>query len=218
MVTGEIYHVMSKSIAGYQIFNTAADYTYLLNALYYFTLQTPPNKFSYFLRKDVVVQQRGFAASVQELAEQEGRSMQIIAYCLMPTHFHILVRQLSDQGISHALRRALNAYTRYFNIKHKRKGPLWMGRFKNVRIENDEQLLHVTRYLHINPVTAGLVAKPEEWPYSSYHEYLNPQSTAHLLTNHEGLLSISPQEYRLFCEDQISYQRELAIIKHQALE
>ena len=70
------------------------------------------------------------------------------------------------------MRRLLNSYTRYFNEKIKRKGPLWEGRFKKVLVNSDEQLLHLTRYVHLNPVSAGIVEKPEDWPCSSYREYI----------------------------------------------
>ena len=66
----------------------------------------------------------------------------------------------------------LNSYSRYFNTKQKRKGPLWEGRFENVLIKTDEQLLHLTRYIHLNPVTAYLVDQAKDWQASSYNEYL----------------------------------------------
>ena len=61
--------------------------------------------------------------------------VEIIAYCIMPTHFHLVVKQLKEDGISFFIQQILNSYSRYFNIKTKRKGPLWEGRFQNVIIE-----------------------------------------------------------------------------------
>jgi putative transposase len=79
----------------------------------------------------------------------------------MPTHIHLVLRQLKDGGISKFMSNILNSYSRYFNIKHNRKGPLWEGRFRKVLVGSDEQLLHLTRYVHLNPVTACLVDKPK---------------------------------------------------------
>jgi putative transposase len=112
----------------------------------------------------------------------------------------------------------LNSYTRYFNTKHKRKGPLWESRFKSVLVETDEQLLHLTRYIHLNPVTAFLVDKPEEWKASSYNEYLLKVSGSDRTCNYDGILDIEPSSYRKFVEDRISYQRELAKIKELLIE
>lgn len=218
IATGEIYHVVNKSIAGFQIFNNTADYNYLLNALRYFSLSEPPYKFSYFLKQDEVVIRQGVDTAIDELLENEERHIQLIAYCIMPTHIHILCRQLADDGLSLLLRKALNAYSRYFNIKYNRKGPLWTGRFKNVPVTNDEQLLHVSRYIHLNPVTSGLVNRPNDWPYSSYLEYVTPNRVGHRRVSYDDIISVRGAEYIKFCEDQAAYQKELAAIKNEALE
>ncbi|PIT98393.1 MAG: hypothetical protein COT71_00925 [Candidatus Andersenbacteria bacterium CG10_big_fil_rev_8_21_14_0_10_54_11] len=218
LVTGSIYHLMSKSIAGYQIFNQPADYQYLIRALRYFSLRTQPSKFSYFLKRDPRVQKEGFEAAVQGLAEEEGSTVQVIAYCIMPTHVHVVTKQLDTDKISSFMNKTLNTYTRYFNIKHNRLGPLWAGRFKNVPVKTTEQLLHVVRYIHLNPTSAALTATPEKWPYSSYREYISPQTSDYPLTHTADLFEMTPEQHKTFTEDQQDYQRELAIIKHQILE
>ena len=76
--------------------------------------------------------------------------MEIICYCLMPNHLHLLLRQLMDGGISKFMSNFANSYTRYFNTKSKRKGPVFEGKFKAKRIETDEQLLHLSRHIHLN--------------------------------------------------------------------
>jgi len=107
---------------------------------------------------------------------EKEKVIHIIAYCLMPTHIHMLLEEVKEDGISIFTNNVLNSYTRYFNTKHKRKGPLWEGPSKKVTIKSDDQLLHLTRYIHLNPVTAYLCNKPEEWPYSSYNEYIKPNT------------------------------------------
>jgi len=136
----------------------------------------------------------------------------------MPTHFHLILKQLKKGGISTFIGNVLNSYSRYFNTKHKRGGPLWEGKFKNVSVETDEQLLHLTRYIHLNPTSAGLVKKPEEWPYSSYLEYLGKIKKINRICSYEDLIDISPLSYKNFVESRILYQRELAKIKHLILE
>ncbi|MDP3997499.1 MAG: transposase [bacterium] len=218
LVSGEVYHLMNKSIAGYRIFNTPAEFDYMLKALRYFSLLDPPNKMSLFMKKDERVLADGFEQVVGDLARIEGRGVQIISYSIMPTHFHILAKQLDNGNISSFMNKILITYTRYFNIKHERKGPLWVGRFNNVLVKTDEQLLHVTRYIHLNSVTAGLCEKAEQWPYSSYSEYVGREKVKYPMTNYDGLVDMTGEEYRQFCEDRAGYQRELAIIKRQAIE
>ena len=136
----------------------------------------------------------------------------------MPTHFHLIVKQLIDKGISNFMNNLQNSYSRYFNTKHKRKGPLWEGRFKSVLVKTDEQLIHLSRYLHLNPVTAHIVKKPEQWTMSSYREYLLTEDLNNKICKFEDILDIKRDTYRKFVEDRISYQRELAEIKNLLLE
>lgn len=218
MVTGEIYHVMNKSIEGYKIFNRPEDYQRMIWLLRYFSLWKPPMKFSFFLERSPDVQRDGFEATVNKLASEEGQLVQIIAYCLMPSHIHVVVKQLQKNGIVNFLRNSLNGYARYFNTKYKRKGTLWMSRFKNVLVDTDEQLLHLTRYIHLNPVTAGIVSSADDWLYSSYKEYVARKSVSHPFTQNDNLFDMTPRKYRAFVEDHADFQRQLAVIKHQILE
>src|SRR4030042_4414876 len=77
-----------------------------------------------------------------------SQEVEILSYCLMPNHFHLLLKQNTVNGISKLLKQLTNAYTFYFNQKYKRVGGLVQGRFKAVKILNDELLLHISRYIH----------------------------------------------------------------------
>ncbi|HOK56166.1 MAG TPA: transposase [bacterium] len=136
----------------------------------------------------------------------------IVSYCIMPTHLHFTLGEEKEGGISKFMANILNSYTRYFNLKHNRKGPLWESRFKYVLIETQEQLLHLTRYHHLNPVVAELVKKPENWKFSSYREYLNYDGGLKIC-EFEELIDMSSSEYKRFVEDNIDYQKEIHKIK-----
>lgn len=215
LVEGEIYHIFSRSIANFKIFNTDSDYLRMLYLIKYFQIQNPPTKFSYFIELKQV-QQFGFFNYFDSITKDQTNTVQIIAYCLMPTHLHFILKQLSPTGISDFMSNVLNSYSRYFNTKYKRKGPLWESKFQNVLIENDDQLLHLTRYLHLNPTTAYLVEKHQDWRYSSYKEYI--EKSDYPFCQYDDLLAIKPKEYRKFVMDRKSYQRELAIIKNQLID
>lgn len=149
---------------------------------------------------------------------QNERLVDIVAYCLMPTHAHFILRQLKDGGISRYMSNLQNSYTRYFNTKYDRYGPLWGGRFKSVLIDSQEYFLHLTCYIHLNPVSAGLVKRPEEWEYSSCREYCGKVSPGEKICSYDELLDMSCEEYRRFVEDRIEDQKELAQIKHLLLD
>ena len=206
-VTGEIYHVFTKSIAGFRIFNDQDEFSRIKEISRYYQQKDLPMKFSRYkqLQEDI-----GTPPGPSYSGE---RIVDIIAYCFMPTHIHLVLKQLEDNAISLYMNNVLNSYTRYFNIRHKRKGPLWEGRFKKVRVENDEQLLHLTRYVHLNPVTSSLIARPEQWSASSYQEYLNRDQPLGRITEFEDVLAINPREYQEFVEEQKEYQQELKKIK-----
>ncbi len=205
----KIYHVFTKSIAGFQIFLSNKDYKRMLELLQYYK-SNPILKFSEYkkLKNKIKIH--------YEKSHKTSYLVEIIAYCLMPTHLHLILEEIEYPGISEYMRKILDSYTRYFNKKIGRKGPLWEGRIKKVFVESDTQLLHLTRYVHLNPVSAGLVKKPEDWEYSSYKQYIGLEKEK--ICNKEKFLDILEKEYKEFVEDRIDYQRSLEFIKHIILE
>jgi len=218
LVTGEIYHVFSKSIANFVVFNTDSEFLKMRNLFKYYQLKDPPYKFNYFVKVKLKGNEEDFDNYFSSHLLNKEKLVQIIAYCIMPTHLHLILKQLKEGGISLFIGNVLNSYSRYFNTKHKRHGPLWEGKFKNILVKTDEQLLHLTRYIHLNPTSAGLVDKPEEWLYSSYLEYLGKVKEINRICYYEDLMDISTSFYKNFVEDRISYQKELEKIKHLILE
>lgn len=212
LAIGEIYHIFSKSIAGFEIFRKDSEYGRMKSLLKYYKIENTPLKFSAFIKiKDrEKFFQKHFAA--------KGALVNIIAYCLMPTHIHLILKQLKKDGISIFMRNVLNGYTRYFNIKTKRKGPLWESKFQRVLVSTDEQLLHLSRYIYLNPVTAYLVNKPQGWKFSSYKEFLGEVEDKERLCSDFEALDTKPQSYKEFVSSQIDYQRELAEVKKLFLE
>src|SRR3989338_5386950 len=106
-------------------------------------------------------------------AKLKKELVNIIAYCLNPNHFHLILEQLVDGGISEFMRRLSGGYTWYFNNKHKRSGSLFQGRFKAVHVDSNEYLLHVSAYVNLNdrvPQLGGSTAKLVK-SMSSWGEY-----------------------------------------------
>jgi REP element-mobilizing transposase RayT len=96
----------------------------------------------------------------------------VIAYCLMPNHYHFLVRQDGDQPSGLLPQRVFNSYSKAYNKRYEHSGTLFEQRYQAKHVENDRYLLHLSRYIHANPVKDGLVAHPNDWPYSNYAEWV----------------------------------------------
>jgi len=96
----------------------------------------------------------------------------IYAYCLMGNHVHLLIKEEFDE-IQQIIKRIAGKYVYWYNSKYERTGHLFQDRFKSEPVEEDKYFLTVLRYIHQNPVKAGIVEKIEEYAYSSYNEYLN---------------------------------------------
>lgn len=114
-----------------------------------------------------------FTKRTQEYKEKFGIS--ILCYCLMPNHFHFLLRQNSDASITSFMLHLGTSYAKYFNIKYDQVGSLFQDRFKTKLIETDEYLLQLSRYIHRNPIeilspTSGVELASYRW--SSYSVYL----------------------------------------------
>jgi putative transposase len=138
----------------------------------------------------------------------------------MPNHFHFLLKQLKDNGISKFLGNLQNSYTRYFNIKRERDGSLFLDQFKAVLVRTDEQLVHVSRYIHLNPYTSYVVKEQDDlfkYTWSSLSEYLENKPEICELDTITSFFK-SYKAYQNFIEDQADYQKQLYKIKHLVLE
>lgn len=212
LVNGEYYHIYNRSIAKYIIFNDEQEYERMLELINVLKFVDFDYQFSHFKRLDKEKQH----LIVEKMKVKNKTLVDIIAYCLMPTHLHLILKQNFDNGITKYMGKILNSYSKYFNTKHNRIGPLWSGRFKNVRIENDDQLLHLTRYIYLNPTSANLVNDPIYWLHSSYNEYLS--KTKFQICNYKNVLDIDTKKYRQFVNNQKDYQKQISSIKHLLIE
>lgn len=141
---------------------------------------------------------------------------------MMPNHFHLLIKQLDDGGIHDVVSKLSLSYANYFNLKNELKGPVFEDRFKAVTIISNEQLLHVSRYIHLNPFTGSVVNSKEEllqYPYSSLQEYLNLNTPLKICAKSLIFDQFkSLESYKSFVLDQADYQRRLHQIKRLLLE
>ena len=203
------FHVFNKSIAGFNIFQKKDCSQRFIELLDYYNNQIIPIKFS-------LAKQRKLYKYENLLSFNNTRLLKILCFCIMPDHYHLLIKTDRIEKLSKFINNVENSYTRYFNIRFRRKGPLWQSPYKKVIIRSNEQLLHVSRYIHLNPTTKHLVNKPEDWEYSSYTSLIkDPHWLKEVLTE----ISISsPIMYRQFVESNKDYQVTLRNIKRLLFE
>lgn len=217
IVPGETYHVFNRSIARMPIFITQRDYQRALEVFTFYCIANPPFRFSHYNRLPLQEKSTVF----DEMMKKGKRLVEVFAFCFMPNHVHFLMKELQSRGIATLMSNFQNSYAKYFNIKREREGTLFQSMFKAVRIETDEQFLHVARYIHLNPVTAFIlrgVDELENYPWSSFSGYVGKQSSS--ILNTKTILSHFPsrRKFIAFTKDQVDYQRKLDKIKHVLLE
>lgn len=144
-----MYHVMLRGVNRQQIFNNENDYSEMVDILSH--LHTKTDDAGY------IVTDRGCS---------------IYAYCLMSNHLHLLIREM-DLKISDIVKSLASKYVYYFNHRHQRIGHLFQDRFKSEPVDDKEYFMQLLRYIHQNPVKAGIVKNVSEYKWSSWHEYLH---------------------------------------------
>jgi REP element-mobilizing transposase RayT len=125
----------------------------------------------------------------------------VVAYCLMPNHYHFLLRQEGDQPLSGFLCTLFNAYVQAVNRQWGRRGPLFEGRFRYVRVDRDDYVWQLCRYIHLNPVKAGLAPAPEEWPYSDFRAWIGLEETNAAARSIVAEYWGGPEGYRRFVSE-----------------
>ncbi|OHA16639.1 MAG: hypothetical protein A3G52_03265 [Candidatus Taylorbacteria bacterium RIFCSPLOWO2_12_FULL_43_20] len=178
----EFYHLYNRGVDKRVVFDNDSDYRRFLILLYLCNRSRP-------FQIDRLPEWRGSASSeFIEVVFNEPSDRKIVAigsYCLMPNHFHILVREIKEGGISEFMHRLSTAYTMYFNTSRERTGSLFQGRFKAEHVNNDRHLKYLYSYINLNPVKLIQTDWKEKgiknlkrvrehlnsFPYSSYFDY-----------------------------------------------
>ena len=164
-------------------------------------------------RERVFYERENYLFFLQRLGVYLIPVLDIVAYCLMPTHYHLLVKvkKTSDPsvGVSKAMMQLAVSYTKAINKQYDRVGVLFQGAFQAKHVDHDNYLIHLSRYIHLNPVMAGLVEQPEDWEFSSYHEYTSLRRGT--IPTPEVVLSQFPsmETYREFVETYSADKRKI---------
>lgn len=216
LANDEIYHVFNRGIESRKIFTSKRGYRRALQAISFYRFFKPSIQLAKVLLLEKEKRQEFF-----KKLEEGKKLVEIICFSLMPNHFHFLLKQKIDNGISSFIGNFSNSYVRYFNIRNKRRGPLFQGPFKAKRIENEKQLIHISRYIHLNPVASYIIEEKEldRYFWSSFPEYMGIENVKEICDKDIVINSFrSKNDYRKFVHDQIDYARKLEKIKHLQIE
>jgi len=211
LVDDEIYHIYNRAFNRQTVFIDRSYYSRAISSL---------NLYRHLINIKYAFFKTHLPKTQKKIIEEKIPLIEIIAYCFMPNHFHLLVKQIHEQGIVKSVGKFSTSYAKYFNTRRNKKGPVFEGRFKAVLIESNEQLLHVSRYIHLNPYSASLIKMNEikDYSYSSIGDYLgvskNPISDPEMVLNQFK----SGKNYLEFVTDNADYQQNLQRIKKQLLD
>lgn len=165
ITTGEIYHILNRGVDKRKIFLNDKDYLRFIHDLFEFNDTEPVFNLGHFLNRDQYID----FVSQYIKREQKPRKLivEILAFCIMPNHFHLLLRQKKDGGITKFMRKLGIGYAKYFNQKYERTGTLFQGRYKLVPVNKESHFIYLPYYIHFNP----LDLKMPEWRTGKIQNY-----------------------------------------------
>jgi len=216
LVNDHYYHIFNRGVNRQPITVNKWDYKRIIDLLRFYKSTYSPTRFSKF--KLLPLEER---KEMWNKINSSPSYVDIVAYCLIPNHFHLILKQNVDKGISKFLGNFQNSYTKYFNTKNERTGHLFQGQFKSVLVDTDNQLIHLSRYIHLNPYTSALVDnenKLTNYEWSSFPEYLG--MTAEEICNKVSVMTnfSSPEKYKEFVLNNAEYLKTLTDIKHLLID
>ena len=210
LATNEKYHIFNRTVGTEFIFLTKWNLRRIIDIVDYYRFPQTI-RYSKFIKMPDNRKEEYYQTQIKQVPLVE-----IFANSFMPNHYHFLLEQLRDNGISQFISNTQNSFAKFFNLKKDRHGTLFQNPFKSKRIESEEQFIHVSRYIHLNPVTAYLIEfeKLFDYPWTSFQHYMgqgkNRFINTKLIFNHFG----SKEKYAKFVADNVDYQRQLKYIEH----
>ena len=172
LTTGEYYHVFNRGVGKKKIFCDNRDkIRFLFLVLYH---QSPSTFYNLSRQVSYFVKHQVFNISIEEIGGiVSGRFVSVVAFALMENHFHLILRQEQDGGVSKYMQKIGNSCAKYFNTKYKEVGHLFQSPFKAVHLESNEQLLYASAYIHRNPrELPGWKNREQDYPWSSFGDYI----------------------------------------------
>jgi putative transposase len=187
----QYYHIYSRGVNKQLVFEDKQDYAYFLGLLKRYLSDTPAQN------------------SAHMAYPWYGERLELLAYCLMPNHFHLLIYQSDAMAMTEFMRSLITSYGMYFNKRHGRVGPVFQSRYLASNIDSDNYLEHISRYIHLNP---------KNWVTYEYSSLAYYQGKSAAWVKPDKIIAIfndDPLEYRKFLEDYESHKQILDELKFE---
>ena len=193
LIGNSYYHIYNSGIANANIFLDETDYNTFLYYLFIYS-STPKAVLDKYPRLPARLRAKNMSGNIF-----------LISYTLMPTHFHLLIKQMSPDAMPKFMKQVINGYLTYFFKKYKKKGTIFQGRYKSVRIESEYLLTQMVRFVHLNPSISGLTKDIQTYRWSSYS---NPIGGVSIINRFK-----SREDWENFHADIKSYEENLGKIR-----
>ncbi len=194
LINEEIYHIFNRGVDKRDIFSTDSDMDRFLMSMKYFNTKKP-------IQSIYLIE---FQKNKDQLESGLNPLVEIISYCILPNHFHFILKQKVTGGISEFMKRLSGGYTNYFNEKQKRSGSLFQGRFKSIHVDKDDYLSVLLGYVNYNDFIHSIPNSRKHFVYSSIKEIetekyhlLNKKNTLKFILEKFG----SVQSFQKHCKD-----------------
>lgn len=222
-IEDEVYHVYNRGVEKRDVFSDDTDYFRFIHDLFEFNDENPTRNMAYYFNRQTM------EVEPQYLKPERNRRkmlVEILAFVLMPNHFHILIRQKKEGGIVKFMKKMGTGYTMYFNKKYERAGCLFQGRFKAVLIKDEAHFIHLPFYIHTNPLTLNKIYRGstsidflENYRWSSYMDYIGKKNFPSV-TSRDFLLNFfgGEKEYKKATEKWVGEVDNLEKIEDVVLE
>ncbi len=214
LINGAIYHIYNKAFDRRKIFEDENLSMQFLNITRYYRSTNAKIRYSKFIKLSPDFQNNIY----EKILLKNDFRISLLTYCIMPTHYHFVLRQNIDKGISTFISQIQNSYTRYYNLRTERSGPIFIRRFKSKPITSEELLKHVVRYILLNPFSSEILSNKNEiliYPWTSFHDFIDPYKNS--MTEVEFILSLfknNIERFKKFILDNADYQKTLELCKY----
>lgn len=221
---GGIYHIYNRGVEKRNVFLDTSDRLRFIHDLFEFNSEEPAPNLTYHIGY-----KQAKEVGLPKLSKRRKLIIELLAFCLMPNHFHLMVKQRVDNGVSFFMQKLGTGYTNYFNQKYERVGSLFQGKYKLVAIKNETHFLHLPYYIHANPLDlvtpkwrsgeirnyGNALKSLENYRWSSFLDYVGKQNFPSV-TQRDLLLKFSgsPTRYR---NDFTRWLREMVLEEIQLL-
>ncbi|MDB5188755.1 MAG: transposase [Candidatus Nomurabacteria bacterium] len=216
---GEYYHIYNRGVNKQLLFHDRADYVRFLFLIIYF--QSPKRFYNISRYVFSYLKRMAFAIEPKDIQEiMHDRYIELVSFCIMPNHFHILLKEIHKGGTATYMHRVLNGYAKYYNKKYGTSGHLFQGTYQAVLISNNTQLLYLSAYIHRNPRTLHEWRnKEDQYEWSSYQDYVKMNRFGNLLAQSIILDQFESQKkYALFLQSSTSKEFSLQLPNTLILE